>query len=128
MEHSEDNLREAARSIRPHLRNLVGDRDSTALDVKLAEILQQAEQGTDVGSAVQQLLTQRDETRAWLQLFLETGTIPSTTRGFSPLPGTSHPHPGTKFVCPDGDYVWYRPFVGVPVPECPTHRKQLVKG
>jgi hypothetical protein len=40
---------------------------------------------------------------------------------YSGLPGDPPPAYSGKFGCPNGDYVWYRPTSGTPVPACPTH-------
>jgi len=36
---------------------------------------------------------------------------------------TSDPRPDEAecYVCPLGDYTWYRPHIGTPIPVCPTH-------
>ena len=49
-------------------------------------------------------------------------------RSFEPLAGDVAPvlHAG-KFCCPHGDYVWYRPAVGTPIPACPTHGPGLAR-
>ena len=127
MHYSEEKLREAARTIRPTLKTRLSEADAQTLGAQLDEFLEQAQQGTQVGPSIQKLLSQHDETRTLLQVFLETGQYPAALRGFSPLPGTSRPTLGDKFVCPDGDYEWYRPFVGALMPLCPKHKKQLVK-
>lgn len=127
MPYSEEKLREAARIIRARLRTLLNEPDALRLGAQLDELLEQAQQGTQVGPSLQKLLSEHDETRTRLQIFLETGQDPAALRGFSPLPGTSRPPLGDKFVCPDGDYEWYRPFVGALMPLCPKHKKQLVK-
>jgi hypothetical protein len=45
-----------------------------------------------------------------------------TERSLEPLPGTAAPVAAQRYACPvDGNYVWYRAFVGVPVPTCPDH-------
>ena len=46
--------------------------------------------------------------------------------GIRPLAGDTEPVPSTKYVCPLGDYVWFRSFVGRPIPPCPTHHVALV--
>src|SRR5258708_2305973 len=33
-----------------------------------------------------------------------------------------------RYACPEGDYVWYRPDVGIQVPECPDHHLPLTRG
>ena len=128
MDYPEELVREAARTIRPFLADMVGGPEAAILDARMAELLAQAQTGQSIGGRVGEILAQRDRTRNWLQLFLQTGVGPGATRGYQPFPGPAPtPQPGTKFQCPDGDYVWYRPFIGVPAPMCPTHKLQLVK-
>lgn len=31
-----------------------------------------------------------------------------------------------KYVCPYGDYTWYRQSIGTPIPDCPTHGIPLI--
>jgi hypothetical protein len=127
MKPSENQLREAARAIRSRLKSIVSGTEASALDAQLVELLGQAQHGADVGVDILRLLGQRDATRKWLQVFLETGAADPIWRTYEELPGRSAPEPGKKFVCPDCDYEWYRPFKGYPVPKCPKHGKDLVK-
>ena len=123
MAYPEKLVREAAATIRPFLADLVGQPEAAMLDEQVADLLS-GEDG-ELGLEIQKVLNQHDKTRNWLQVFLETETIPSFTRGYQPLPSPASAIPGDKFICPSNDYIWYRPFVGVPVPNCPTHKVAL---
>jgi hypothetical protein len=126
MDYPEEHVLAAARTIRSVLHGLS---PSTAedLDSQVAELLARAKTGERVGAGIIDVLSKQDATRSWMQFFLATGSPRPLSRGFQHLPGDPKPVPGTKFECPDGDFTWYRPFVGVPVPQCPTHKKPLVQ-
>ena len=75
--------------------------------------------------------------RAFLEAVLEDApeyrppqVQPSSLKtSYSGLPGDTQPVEADKYRCPKlNDYVWYRPSVGVPVPECPTCHVLLVLG
>ena len=51
--------------------------------------------------------------------------VSDLTSRYSGLPGEPSPIQADKFRCPYGDYVWYRPEVGVPIRRCPTHHCAL---
>jgi hypothetical protein len=116
---------DAARSIRPYLNELIGTPDAEAIDPQLAELLAQATAGQAVENRILELLAQQDATREWLARFLQDIQQPEHLRGFSPLPGQPSIVSAAKFVCPQGDYTWHRPRVGVEPPPCPTHQISL---
>jgi hypothetical protein len=87
-----------------------------------------------MGTELQALLASHEGTAAYLDAVLEDAPgfrPPQLQLGplradYSGLPGESLPVEADRYVCPVlNDYVWYRPSVGVPVPECPTHRVPL---
>jgi hypothetical protein len=131
----DDQIRDVARSIRPYLPRLTGDR-AAAYDQQLTELLCDTTSRADIDGAVLNLLASTPELHSWtaamlederhrppdLQPVAERGPLPEG--GFSPL---ANPHGGDpvdaeKFVCPvDGNYAWWRISVAVPVPTCPDH-------
>lgn len=118
-----------ARAIRPHLAELLGA-EAEGVDRALARLLAEAEEGRKVDSNILDLLARRDATRVWMEEFLEgaegrTAAAPQRVRGYSPPPGRADPIAAQRYVCPNGDYEWYRQRVGTPVPECPTHHLPL---
>ncbi|WP_207161540.1 hypothetical protein, partial [Trichormus variabilis] len=48
------------------------------------------------------------------------------SKGFQPLPGQGQALSAQKYICPQGDYVWYRRVVGATIPTCPTHGVLLI--
>ncbi|NJN87077.1 MAG: hypothetical protein HC881_13255 [Leptolyngbyaceae cyanobacterium SL_7_1] len=112
---------EAARSIRPYLNELLGVTNAEAIDHQLAELLAQANTGRSVDNSILELLATQDATREWIAAFLQDKQQPEHLRSFSPLPGPPSIVSAAKFVCPQGDYIWYRPRVGIEPPPCPTH-------
>ncbi len=113
---SEDVL-EGARAIRPYLPDLLGE-TAAECDRQLADLLAQAQQHQAVDTQILTLLKGNPKTLQWLKEFLAT---PAISKGFERLPGSSGAVSAPKYVCPQGDYVWYQRSAGIPVPTCPTH-------
>ena len=129
-----EGVQEAARNVRPYLSELVGPA-AAEVDAQLAELLAAAEQGEDVGTELRAALDSHEGTLAFLEAVLDDApkyrppqVQPSSLKGaYSGLPGQTLPVEADKYRGPKlNDYVWYRPSVGVPVPECPTHHVLLV--
>jgi hypothetical protein len=119
---------EGACAIRPCLTQLLEARQAAEIDKKLAELLAQSQTDLKVDNQILKLLAKEEATRTWLAAFLEHNLPPEVTRFYSPPPGIIGPVPGmTKFVCPEGDYIWYRRSVGEQIPQCPTHQLELVR-
>lgn len=128
---------QAARALRPYLPQLVGP-DSEALDARLAERLAATSRGENVTDALWPLLSEREETltfAAWVILDAPhyrppdlQPDHPGERSGLQPLPGDIGPVHADRYVCPNGDYVWYRRVIGTPIPACPTHGPVLVRG
>jgi hypothetical protein len=123
---------EAARSARPYLLELLGPGLAAVVDAELAGLLAGEASGGDVEAGLRSALEAHEATSVFLARvlwdaprFRPPQVVSESTRTFSALPGESLPVPADKFRCPQGDYVWYRMAVGVPVPDCPTHRRAL---
>lgn len=110
-------LLECARSIRPFLPELFGAEAET-VDRQFADLLAQAKVGELVDTKILELLKSHPKTRNWAAEFLAPKQVP---KGFERLPGSSSAVSAQKYVCPQGDYVWYQRSVGVPIPTCPSH-------
>ncbi|MFE4108544.1 hypothetical protein [Almyronema epifaneia] len=122
-----EDILDAARSIRPYLSELLTPNPTAAeqLDQKLAELLDQASQNPSATILIQKQLRENAATREWVRQFLEDKQLPDENRSFQPLPGYPSIVKAAKFVCPQGDYTWYRPRVGIEPPPCPTHNLPL---
>jgi hypothetical protein len=120
-----DDILEAACTIRFYLCDLLGAESIEAIDQKLADLLSQANSGQPVDNLILELLAKQDTTREWMRTFLQDRLQPEDLRTFSPLPGTESMVNAPKFVCSQGDYIWYRPRVGIEPPLCPTHNLPL---
>jgi hypothetical protein len=120
-----DDILDAARSIRPYLSELPGITDAEAIDQQLAELLAQDGSERSPDNEILALLASQEVMREWTLRFLQDKQQPEHLRNFSPLPGQPSIVSAAKFVCPMGDYVWYRPRVGVEPPRCPTHHVEL---
>jgi hypothetical protein len=132
-------LWEAARSIRPYLPELIGWTDAAYLDAALEELLNDSTHDEHTESQLRAVLESHQETRDFLEwvrtdpplyrplqvLCRLPGYGDAAGASYTGPPGDPGPVPADKSACPHGDYVWYRPEVGVPVPYCPTHHCQL---
>ena len=126
---------EVGRAIRPFLHELVAPAEADELDHRLAAILN-AGSGKDTASELRSLLESHQATSDFMTEVLDDTPYfrppqfqPTTLRdaGYQPLPGVQQPLHAGKFGCPYGDYVWYRPSVGSPIPACQTHGVTLVR-
>jgi hypothetical protein len=131
----DDAALEIARAIRPYLGALIGPA-AAGVDQRLAAMLRSARRGEPVDADIRSLLSEHDETADFAEEMLADAPFfrppdlqDVTGRGgFQPVPGDITPvrHAG-RFVCSEGDYVWYRPSVGAAVPTCPTHGLRLAR-
>jgi hypothetical protein len=123
LEPEAESLLEAARSIRPYLRELADDPD--AVDRELAAALAES----DARRARAELRRQR-ATRRWTTDFLRHGfpaeLVPPAVRSGAAPPGHGEVVRAPRFRCPSGDYVWYRRTAASAIPVCPTHDARLV--
>ncbi|MCZ4587711.1 hypothetical protein O4328_29155 [Rhodococcus opacus] len=128
----DEGIWEAARSVRPYLVELVGPAVALAVDAELSELLTCTTGDEDIEHRLREVLDAREGTSVFLErvlddlpVFRPPRVVAAETTRFGGLPGQPLPVPADKFRCPQGDYVWYRPEVGVPVPQCPTHGSPL---
>lgn len=112
-----EEMLECARSIRPFLPELLAS-EAEQFDLQLAEFLAQAKTGQQVDAQILALLKSHPKTKQWSAEFLSPKQVP---KGFDRLPGNMGSVSAQKYVCPQGDYVWYRRSVGIPIPVCPSH-------
>jgi hypothetical protein len=125
----EEPVVQAARQIRPYLTELVGPQAAPALDTRIASLLEAARGGEDAAGSLRSLLQGDEATSEFLAEVLDDEPEyrpakwqPHTVRrGIADLGGDLLPMHAGKYSCPRSDYTWYRPDVGVAVPECPTH-------
>ena len=105
------------------------------MDAELAQLLAGAAGGEDVDGRLRAVLEAHEATSVFLERVLADApafrpprVVSAHRRRYSSLPGPPSPVSADKYRCPHGDYVWYRPEVGVPVPPCPTHHCELEPG
>jgi hypothetical protein len=131
----DESIVEVARVIRPFLPELVGLVMADELDTRIANILN-ASSRENVQSDLTSLLNSHEATSDFMAEVLDDAPDfrpprfqPWTLRdaGYQPPPGSVQPLYAGKFGCPKGDYVWYRPRLGVAIPACPTHGAALVR-
>ena len=102
------------------------------VDAELAGLLADAAGGEDVEGRLRAVMEAHEATHVFLERVLEDApgfrpprVVSELTIRYSGLPGDPSPVQADKFRCPYGDYVWYRPEVGVPAEHCPTHHCAL---
>lgn len=130
MDPDDEGVLEAARAIRPYLDRLVEFPDAAAeLDRQLAGELGQLSDPSATARRLRILLEQHEDTAWFLDKVLADAPDYRApyyqpgyrTRGLASPPGDAMPIAAARYNCPvRGDYVWYRPDVGTPVPRCPT--------
>jgi hypothetical protein len=116
-----EQIREIARSIRPHLRELVPEQ-AESLEARISELLNRQEQRQD--ELLLELLSAHEATREWVLSRLGQGA-PSATRAFSGTVGGPAGFELEVYSCPCGDYSWYVTGVGEEIPLCPNHKIAL---
>lgn len=112
-----EDVLEGARSIRPYLPELLRS-EAEQVDQQLADLLKKAKAGQQVDQQILELLKSHRKTHDWMAVFLSPK---QASKGYQRLPGNIGAVSAQKFVCPEGDYVWYRRTARTPVPSCPNH-------
>jgi hypothetical protein len=134
---NDETILELARAVRPYLDDLIDERSGAngrEIDRALAGLLAAAEDGVQVDDRILVLLREPRTVYEWAANFLQYGYPPDVAvllqldagERNSTLPGEGEPVPVPKFVCPQGDYVFYRRAVGQQMPACRTHGLALV--
>jgi hypothetical protein len=131
----DEEVLDVARSIRPYLAALAGER-AGEIDTTLRGLLQRASRGDDVEIQILDVLGSIPTVHNWAAGMLadEDGLPPQlqATRAadFAGLPGLGEPVDLVRFVCPvDRAYAWWQTFVGDQVPSCPDHPgTELIRG
>jgi hypothetical protein len=115
---------EAAKTIRPFLPELL-EQNATEMDRQLALLIARCQADERQENQIAELLASQDATREWMAAFLDADSLREATRGFNPLPGFAALG-ASKYVCPEGDYIWHHLDISDPIPLCPTHQLPLV--
>lgn len=116
-----EDVLEGARSIRPYLPELLGA-DFEQVDQQLADLLEQAKAGQQVDRQLLEILKSRPKTRNWTAEFLSSEQV---SKGYQCPPGRAGAVSAPKYICPEGDYIWYQRSAGTSAPACPTHKCDL---
>ncbi|MFB4285512.1 hypothetical protein ACBJ59_60370 [Nonomuraea sp. MTCD27] len=131
----DDDLLEAARTVRPYLPDLIGDA-APQVDQEICRLLDAARAGADVAFELNATLSQTMALHLWKEEVLadELHRPPElqsrTVRRSAgrPSPGDGEDIDATKYVCPvERDYIWWRQSPGDQVKLCPDHEVPLVR-
>jgi len=122
---SHEDMLGAARAIRPYLTALVDDYEPR--DAEIAGLLHKAGAGIEVELELVDALTATDALRQWTEQFLKAQRPPQVTptRSIVDL-ALSGPVDVERWICPHGDFDWFRFAPGERVRPCPTHGISLV--
>jgi hypothetical protein len=115
-----------ARSIRPHLRELLGEK-ADEVDGELSRLLRRSDDGHAVEPDVMRVIGRHDETREWAERLL---AVAHGDLAFAPMPGTVQYIPPSRWTCPrfaECGTEFLRYSSGEPVPPCPVHGVELVQ-
>jgi len=131
----DDAVIEAARAVRPYLDRLVDTPAAADLDRHLADTLNDRPDQTATAGRLRILLEGKEDTAWFLAEVLadaphyrppyQQPRYLQRQRGIPAPAGDPGPVDAPRYTCPHGDYVWYRPDVGTPIPACPTHHIRL---
>jgi hypothetical protein len=125
----EQGIVEAARAIRPYLRELVGPA-AGELDGKVARLLNDGPEGAVDPVALWELLDATAATRAFVGAVLDdaphyrppAAQFDIRRSVYQKPPGEMNPVLYlAKYVCPHGDCAWYQLSSAASPPPCPTH-------
>lgn len=135
----DDGVLEAARTIRPYLTDLVGPDAAGPLDRQIADHLNSSAGRVQTSSQLQMVLDEHEDTRWFLAEtladaphyrppYLQPPYVPRGAGGMASPAGDAGLIGANRYTCPrGGDYIWYQPEIGTPVPDCPTHQVPLAR-
>jgi len=115
-----EQILDCARTIRPFLPELVSAEMVQLMDGQLATLLAKAKAGEAVTADILEVLKSQPDVRSWAGEFLSPESVPKGV-GDAQLPGRVGAIAAPRYVCPEGDFVWYRRSLGTPIPKCPSH-------
>jgi hypothetical protein len=134
MDSDDDGVLEAARAIRPYLGDLVAPPLASAIDDRIASEFNSTASPAEIVGRLRALLEEHEDTAWFLTRVLADSSLRrppylqrTRYRGITSPPGDPFLVAADRLVCPRGDYVWYRPEIGAPVPACPTHQLALIR-
>lgn len=135
MDSDNDGVLEAARAIRPYLKDLVDDPAAAGiLDRRIAEQLTGPADRAAAATRLRALLEGQEDTAWFLSRVLSDKPHyrppyyqPAYQRSIVSPAGDVSQVEADRYTCPRGDYVWYRPEIGTPVPDCPDHHIPLAR-
>lgn len=126
----------AARAVRPFLEDLV-PQEAAAVDRELAAALLSSDPDDARLDGIQSVFAGHQSLTDWIAQFLAANSTPPevvevVTRlaagaAYQNLAGDPAPQPGTRFVCPNGDYVRHVLRRGQTIKPCPTCGLSLVQ-
>ncbi len=131
---NELNIRDAAHTIRFHLRELLDDIQAETFEHKLDTLLIKAESDENAEEEIADLLCSNEVIRKWTDKFMNADEVKKSyaefSERYSEVPGKpSQSSAGMrKYVCPEKDCkkYWYRRDIGEDISECPIHQKRFV--
>jgi hypothetical protein len=134
MDSDDDGVLEAARAIRPYLGDLIGPAQASAIDDLIAREFNSPASLAETAGRLRVLLEEHEDTAWFLTRVLADPSLHRPPyvqqvryRGIISPAGDPYLVAADRFACPRGDYAWYRPEIGTPIPVCPTHHLTLIR-
>src|SRR5262249_860071 len=123
-----DVIVEAACAVGPYLDQLL-DADAGAMAAEFSALLLIDPRPADIAHQLEQVFERDERTREWLLAFLdEPGQLPPDLQAVRGGPHGPVAVSASRYRCPvpPEHYVWYRPHVSTPIPDCLVHDCTLV--
>lgn len=134
MSSDNDGILEAARAIRPYLNDLVSPAAAGSLDRRIADQLTSLADRAASADHLRVILEEQEDTAWFMSRVLSDKPLyrppyhqPVYKRDVVSPAGDPGFIEADRYACPRGDFVWYRPDVGTPVPDCLTHHAALTR-
>jgi plasmid stabilization system protein ParE len=134
MDSDDAGVLEAARAIRPYLGDLIGPAKAEMMDRRIADQLNGPAAETGVAGRLRAVLEEQEDTAWFLSRVLADAPRyrpPYQQSAYQRDIASPAGDPGLveadRYACPRGDYIWYQPEVGTPIPPCPTHHMPLTR-
>jgi len=128
----DDPIFPAARVILPYLGQLVEPGTAAELRTRVSGLLDAAAQGQDTSAALRDALDGDEVTREFARKVMRDAPLfrppGQQERGLRDLQLASQPEriAAPKYVCPQGDRVWFQLDSDYPIPECKIHHVRMV--
>lgn len=125
--YSSEEIVAGVQALLPRLPDLLGG-EAEDMRHELHTLLVQLQAGQKTEAQVLAVLDRQASTRQWFAEYIQSQPDePERLRPQDKLPDLPVASTIPLFRCPQGDYEWFRPVLGIPIPLCPFHHVPLVQ-